>query len=617
MSRFAVVGLAAALALFSASAFAEQQVDVKAWHRLVGIAQYLEGDYPAAVASKSAEELEEQRAFISDGVKIAESMGAPGEGFLQRLQSIKARVDKGEDPQGVSRDCAALAEDLVRAGGLSRSPKASPDLKLGQQQFEANCATCHGADGKAQTQVGQTLTPPPASFHDPARMAKLTPYKAFNTISNGIPNTAMMPFPQLDDATRWNIGFYLFTLRQPACDHDPKKASLEQLATSTDDQLATEFGKDEVACLRRKMPSADEENALLIARNGVDEAMKLGAAGDANGAKQALLDAYLNGIEPVEPLLRSRDAALVKELEAGFMDARIAAEKNSPHLQDEGRQLLTLIDKARKTKGGADAVSVFLQSLLIVVREGFEATVVIAALLAVLKKMKQTSSARVVHIGWVSALIVGAIVYAFAHKLIAGANREWMEGVVALVAVGMLLYAALWLNARSNTRKWMNKLRSDMQGALGKGSVFGLFFISFSAVSRESLETALFLQGLSIDSAQGAMWGAIAGCVLLVALVVMVNRVGYVLPMKPLFTASTVVLFVTAVVLLGKGLHALQEVGALPLAPIKMFELEFLGIFPDAISLVPQIVLALAPLAWRFRRRKEQPEPPAGEPKLT
>ena len=101
----------------------------------------------------------------------------------------------------------------------------------------------------------------------------------------------------------------------------------------------------------------------------------------------------------------------------------------------------------------------------------------------------------------------------------------------------------------------------------------------------------MFLQGLALDSAAGVAWGALAGVVALLALVLFVNRVGYRLPMKTLFNASTVLLVVTAVMLLGKGLHALQEVGVLPLAPIPFFTVDLLGIYPDAVSLVPQLVL--------------------------
>ncbi len=574
------------------------------WHQLVGILQYLQADYPNAVESKSESELTEQRSFIAEAMDTAGQLGPAAQGFMPRLQEVKARVDKGEDPEGVSRDCGELVEDLVLAGGLARSPRQPPSLERGEALFQVACAACHGADGRGQVLIARTMEPKPANFQDPELMAGLTPYKAFNTISFGVPGTPMPGFPTLSEDQRWSLAFFVFTLRQPPCEGPSPRASLERLATATDPQLATEYGEKNLACLRRKMPDADEERSLLVARTHVEEALKKGASGDAMGARAALLEAYLNGVEPVELKLRSRNPRLVERLEHAFLQARLAAEHGSPHLQDEGRELLTLLDEARRgSGGGADLVSVLWLTFLILLREGFEATVIVLALLAALRKMQAMHHVRVVHAGWISALVVGALAYVFGRQVLAGANRELLEGITALVAVGMLVYAALWLNARANMSRFMGELRQKMQGALGNGSTLGLFVIAFTAVLRESVETAVFLQGLALDSAAGVAWGSLAGVVALVGLVFFVNRVGYRLPMKTLFNASTVLLVLTAVILMGKGVHALQEVALLPLAPIPFFRSDLLGLFPDAVSLVPQLLLALVPLTFVFIRR--------------
>jgi high-affinity iron transporter len=133
----------------------------RTWHRLVGILQYLQADYPAAVESRSDFELAEQRSFIAEATEAARDMGPRGESFLPRLQTIKARVDKAEDPEGVSRDCGALVEDLVLAGGLARSPRSPPDLARGAQLFQESCSACHGADGRARVSIAQTMEPRP------------------------------------------------------------------------------------------------------------------------------------------------------------------------------------------------------------------------------------------------------------------------------------------------------------------------------------------------------------------------------------------------------------------------------------------------------------------------
>ncbi len=582
----------------------------RTWHRLVGILQYLQADYPAAVESQSEFELAEQRSFITEATEAARDMGPRGEAFLARLRDIQARVDKGEDPEGVSRDCGALVEDLVLAGGLARSPRTPPDLAQGARLYQENCAACHGADGRAQVPIAEGMEPQPASFHDADVMAGLTPYKAYNTVGFGVPGTPMPGYPTLSEEERWSVAFFLFTLRQPPCEGTPPSASLEKLANATDPELVRTYGQEHLACLRRKLPDVDEERGLLVARTHVEQALTLGAAGDSLGARNALLDAYLSGLEPVEVTLRARNPALVQKLEEAFLQTRLAAEHKSPHLQDEGRVLLSLLDEARRTSGSRSGFwSVLWLTLLILLREGFEASVIIAALLAMLRKMEAPGYARVVHAGWVSALLLGAALFLFGRHLLGGANRELLEGVAALVAVGMLLYAALWLNARANMSRFMGELRQKMQGALGRGSVAGLFFIAFTAALRESVETAIFLQGLALDSAEGMAWGCAVGGVALLALVLFVNRVGYRLPMKTLFKASTVLLVVTAIILLGKGLRALQEVGMVPLEPLPFVTVELLGVFPDAMTLVPQLVLTALPLLYLALRRRASPAP--------
>ncbi|MFZ5469773.1 MAG: FTR1 family protein [Myxococcota bacterium] len=571
------------------------------WHRLVGVLQYLEADYPGALASGDPFELAEQRSFVGEAAQTVRALGPQAAPFVERIDAVRSRIEAGADPEGVRAECAALVEELVAAGGLARSPRRPPDLERGRALFATACAACHGVHGDGQAELSSTMNPPPASFLDPERMSALTPYKAFNTISHGVTGTAMPGFAAVDEDERWDLAFFVFTLRQPPCDGQPPRSSLEQLSTTTDEELARAFSPQDVACLRRKTQRPDEEQALLWARGKVEEAIELAAAGKHAKAKGALLDAYLNGLEPVEPVLRARDAGQVAALEKAFLQARLLAEEGSADVPEAGRRLVVLLDQARRRGGAVGFWSVVLQALLILLREGFEATVVVAALLAVLKKMGATAQARLVHAGWMSALALGVALYFGARTILGGAQREWLEALVALAAVAMLLYAALWLNAKTNVRKLMGDLRGQMQAALGAGSAAGLFTISFTAVLRESFETVLFLQGLALDSPAGVAWGAAAGAAALVVLVLVVGRVGYRLPMKALFHISTVVLVATAVVMLGKGLRALQEVGALPLRPLSFVQIELLGVYPDAFTLLPQLLLVLAPLVWLFR----------------
>ncbi|HEY3821880.1 MAG TPA: FTR1 family protein [Polyangiaceae bacterium] len=572
---------------------------------LISILQYLESDYPAALASGDRGELAEQRSLSAEALAMVHGLPRLA-AFEPRIAGIDARVQRADDGAGVGKECASLVDDLVAATGIARTPASPPDLDEGARLFGQTCAACHGATGHGDGPAAAALTPKPADFHADAVMDGLTPFKAFNVIRFGVKGTAMAPFDGLDEKQRWAVAFYLFSLRQPPCDHPPSRVPLDALANSSDPELVRAHGAGELACLRHKLPELDGPAFLAAARARVEEATRLATQGDASGAEKAVLDAYLTDIEPIEPWLRTRDAEVVTQLEASFTTTRAALQQRDPHAQDDARELLALLDRAAGARRTSTKLSVFWFSLLVIVREGFEATVIIAALLAVLKKRKEASRARFVHAGWVSALAVGAVVFTVGRKILAGAMNERLEGCLALVAVAMLLHAALWVNARSTTRKSMGVLRDRTQGALDQGAL-ALFGIAFLAMFRESFETAVFLEALSIDAPTAVVWGAGVGVLLLLGLVYAVGRAGVRLPMQTLFKVSTVVLLATAVVLLGQGIHSFEEVGILPSRPMPFLRIEFLGIYPDRLGVLAQLALAAVPLVWKtLDRRREK-----------
>jgi high-affinity iron transporter len=582
--------------------------------RLVAILQYLGHDYPAAVASNDSGELAEQRSLTSDATAIAERI-PNASALAARVASIDSRVRQGTDPSGVSADCASVVDDLVAATGISRMPAAPPDLEEGARLFRESCAACHGSTGQGDGPAAAALNPKPASFHSAEVMAGFTPFRALNVIRFGVKGTAMVPFETLDDKQRWALAFYVFSLREPACDHTPPRVSLDLLANRSDEELAKSVGAGEVACLRRTIRELDAPALLTTAKDRIREASQLFGHGDHAAAERVALDAYLSDVEPVEPWLRARAPEALTQLEASFTTTRTAFHDRDPRAREDAALLMALLERAAGAGAHATTTraSAFWFALLVIVREGFEAAVIVAALLAVVKKRKQGSRARFVHAGWTSAIAVGAVAFALGRKALAGAMDEKLEGCLAFVAVAMLLNAALWLNARATTRKTMGDLRERTRGALDSGA-FALFAISFLAVFRESFETAVFLEALSIDAPSAVVWGAFCGTALLLTLVVAVSRLGLRLPMQTLFKASTVVLFATAVVLLGQGIHAFEVVGLLPSHAMPFLHIEFLGIYPDRLSVLAQIALCAAPILWKTFCRSPSPVAPGLHP---
>lgn len=594
-----IVGISSLLAAASTSDDAE-------WHRLVGILQYVEVDYPAAFESRSSVELDEQRAFLAEAVGAVSRLGATAEPFKARIESIRARVDKTEDAAGVSRDCKVVVDDIVATTGMVRAPTHAPDLAVGRRVYETSCAACHGVDGAADTPLARTLSPRPASFVDAALMDGTSPYRAFNMTTFGVPGTPMVSFKDTISADeRWAVAFYVFTLRQPRCaDADAAAPSstlgIDALATSTDAELAARGVA--VACARRVLPALDEAQEIAATITAVEDAVRAAEAGDKASASRTLVDAYLEHVEPLEPKIAARDPRAVATLEEAFWDLRSAVESGRPDVAGRAAKVSALLRNLGAPATSTRASSFWL-ALFIVLREGFESMVVVVALLAALKTMGQQQYARVVHLGWISALIAGAAAFFLGQRLLAGARREWLEGVVALVAVVMLVYAATWLSARTHMRRYMGELREKISERLGKASVAGIFALAFTAAGRETFETALFLQGIGLEAPGATAAGAAAGLALLALLVIVVMRVGYRLPMQLLFKASTALLCVTAVILLGKGVHALQEVGAVPIHESPGPRLELLGIYPDALTLGAQALLGAGLLLWALRRR--------------
>ena len=263
------------------------EVNPQTWHRVVGLLEYLEGDYGNALATGNAGELEEQRGLSDEVLKQLVGAGALASGYLARARALDLAISLGRPASEVTPQCSALARSIVEEQRVLRAPAVVPSLEQGKAQYEANCSTCHGVDGAANSPVAKALTPPPANFLDAARMANLTPYKVFNTSTFGIKGTAMAGFPVLSEEVRWAQAFHVFTLRQPPCTRAPPSVGIFELATSTDLQLAAKYGEAEVACLRRVLPRRVED-PLSIAQAGLDDALALYVQGDLEGARQAV-----------------------------------------------------------------------------------------------------------------------------------------------------------------------------------------------------------------------------------------------------------------------------------------------------------------------------------------
>ncbi len=336
--------------------------------------------------------------------------------------------------------------------------------------------------------------------------------------------------------------------------------------------------------------------------------------GDRAEASRLAIQAYLEGYELIETSLSNVDSELMRRGERAMMDVRGAIQSGAPAAEVEARvnEAGAVLGEARdKLSGEAlSAPATFTAALIILLREGLEAVLVLAAIFAFLGKANRKDARRFVHLGWIAAALLGLATWLVSSKLIAisGASREVTEGVTALISAAMLLYVGFWLHDKSHAAGWQKFINATVGGALSSGTVWTLAAISFLAVYREIFETVLFYQALASQAGpegHGALVAGVATAAVALAIVTWaILRWSKSLPLATFFAVSALLLAVLAVVFTGQGVAALQEASWIDANPFGSVRVPMLGIFPTLQSLGAQLAVAAAIGAalWWTRR---------------
>lgn len=255
---------------------------------------------------------------------------------------------------------------------------------------------------------------------------------------------------------------------------------------------------------------------------------------------------------------------------------------------------------ARAEAAGSGWIGAFLQSLLILLREGFEAMLVVTALVAYLKRLGAEDKVRVVWWSVALALVASAATAWVLNVVVAlsGAGQEAVEGVTMLIAAVVLAYVSHWLFARREAQRWQGYIKEQVNKALSGGQMFSLGFAAFLSVYREGAETVLFYQAL-MGSAQGhgsaIALGFAAAVVALGVVYVIMRRASMKLPLGPFFAGTAVLLYALAVMFAGNAMLELQEARLIGVTPLTfMPSVPAIGLFPTLESVAAQGVLLLA-----------------------
>jgi high-affinity iron transporter len=474
----------------------------------------------------------------------------------------------------------------------------------GEGLYTQRCMTCHGAtgadDGAAASQLSK-LPPELASF---AWQAERSDSAIAAAIRAGMPGTAMPPSRDLTDADLATMVAYVraLAIRRP-----PRPT------------LGGTHGSDVVEASREVMRLLDESLAAARAGRTVE-------------ASDRAFDSYI-AFEPLETPARAKNPGLVANMERQFADFKGAVKSSDVRRAEQSREAIstgmpTILDLTRPTTG---AFSSFLQSFLIILREGFEAILVVGAVVAFLLKTGHRERLRSIWLGVAGALVASALTAVILATVLKAvpATREVIEGATMLVAVAVLFSVSYWLISKVEAAKWQQFIRGKVNAALEHGGGTALAFVAFLAVYREGAETALFYQALFNEGTGNGLpiaLGIVVGFGALAIVFTLFYRYGVRIPLRPFFATTSVLLYYMAFVFMGKGIRELQEGNVMTITVLPGFpHVEALGLFPSMETLLGQALLlvlfvfALAKTFWPKRAvtlPTIEPAPPGYEQRI-
>lgn len=574
---------------------------------------YIGADYPPTVENgKVIDETEyrEQLEFLAvlKGLLADLPQRPEREELLQGVSALQSAIEQRVDGTAVAHEARQLGAKLAVAYEVSQAPAITPDPTRGAPLYAQHCSVCHGETGAGDGPASVGMTPPPANLRDAQRLDRLSLYAIYNTLGLGVEGTDMPSFAdQLDERQRWDLATYIAGLSaDPSASKADKTYNLADLARQTPNEVLAAEGPEATATFRAQRaqpPQVKRGPAQLLDYTSatLDKSLAAYRAGDREQAYDLSVAAYLEGFELVESSLDNVDANVRKNTEKALMAYRQSLQDGLPIEQVEQRlEAAKVLLKESAGLLGSDGLSwtlSYVSGLLILLREGLEAILVLAAILAFLRNTGQQSAVRSVNVGWGLALVAGLATWALAAYVIdvSGAQRELLEGCTALFASVMVLWLGVWMHDRRHAAAWQDYIKSSLVSGGGR---FGFAILAFFSVYRELFEVILFYETLWLQAGPAGHNAVLAGgataLVLLMGLAWIILRGSAKLPLALFFSINAALLCALSVVFAGHGVKALQEAGIFGTRPVAFFDFDWLGIHADAYSLSAQAVAILA-----------------------
>ena len=541
-------------------------------------------------------EYEESQIFLEQALERYQSIvgympnSKNAEELKAKFKNLRTNINNKNNPREIKISANAISSQLLTELGIKmlKSPTRAINIQNGKAIFKANCAICHGLTGGGDGPLSSKIDPAPAVLSDPEITGNghSTAYDNFQVISVGIANTLMIAWSEvLPEEDLWDVAYYIRTFSN-------KNVELPIVAPVV--------GTSEI--------SGYAEKAVADVTSVLNQSIRAFEAGDVEQSAELAFDAYLK-YEGIETALVTKKKELGLRLESSFGRLRAEikrgadlshVEKINQGIQSDLQEAQTILEQKVGFTG------LFLQSFAIIVREGFEAILIVAALIAFLIKSENKDKVKTIYQGVIIGIVASFLTAYIIDEIldISAAKQELLEGWIMLVAVVVLFWVSYWLIMKIETQKWNSYITKKMTQALTTGNVFALGMVAFFAVYREGFETVLFYKALYLYAGNvnsGIIPGFVAGCSFLVFIFYLINKVGIRIPLKWFFGATSVLLYFMAFTFMGKGLHELQMGEALSLTPANFSpEISWLGMYPTWETLIGQSLLLIIFLGGLF-----------------
>lgn len=255
------------------------------------------------------------------------------------------------------------------------------------------------------------------------------------------------------------------------------------------------------------------------------------------------------------------------------------------------------------------------QAFLILIREGLEALLVVAAVIAYLVKSGNKRFAKWIYLGVVAGLAGSGLVAVLFTFLFGGSGpiQEISEGVCALIATLMLLWTSNWMLNKSSVEAWNNYIRNKTEAVvagaqskvesgqgLGLGMVTSLAMLSFLAVFREGTETVIFYESIySMSQDAHGMWvGGLTAAAVLIVIFLILRFTSVKIPIGPFFLVTSILMAALVVIFAGGGIHALIEGDLIEGTYLSIVPTnDWIGLYPYVETIAAQVIAAIAVVA--------------------